>query len=158
GNSHYQDTERRINSLKEKNIHFIGAGISGGEKGALEGPSIMPGGNFDAYSQVKPYLESISARDKNGGPCCAYIGKDGSGHFTKMVHNGFEYAEMQLLAEVYQIFRSTGKNPPEIADILSSWKDKANSYLLEITIDILKKKEIDKWLIDKILDKAGNKG
>ena len=158
GNSHYQDTERRINILKEKNIHFIGAGISGGEKGALEGPSIMPGGNFDAYSHVKPYLESIAARDKEGGACCTYIGKNGSGHFTKMVHNGIEYAEMQLLAEVYQIFRSAGKNPPEIADILSSWKNKANSYLLEITIDILKKKEIDKWLIDKILDKAGNKG
>ncbi len=158
GNSHYNDTERRIDFLKEKQIHFIGAGVSGGEEGALNGPSIMPGGNPDAYKLVKTYLETIAAKDKNGNPCCTYIGKNGSGHFTKMVHNGIEYAEMQLLAEVHQIFKSAGKNPDEISNILSSWKKNTDSYLLEITSEILKKKEGDDWLINKILDKAGNKG
>ena len=158
GNSHYNDTERRILFLEKKKIHFIGTGVSGGEEGALKGPSIMPGGNAEAYKLVKPYLETIAAKDKNGNPCCTYIGKSGSGHFSKMVHNGIEYAEMQLLAEVYQIFKSAGKNPDEISNILSSWKKDTNSYLLEITSDILKKKENDDWLIHKILDKAGNKG
>ena len=158
GNSHYNDTERRILFLEKKKIHFIGTGVSGGEEGALKGPSIMPGGNAEAYKLVKPYLETIAAKDKNGNPCCTYIGKSGSGHFSKMVHNGIEYAEMQLLAEVYQIFKSAGKNPDEISNILSSWKKDTDSYLLEITSDILKKKENDDWLIHKILDKAGNKG
>ena len=158
GNSHYVDTESRINYLKEKKIHFIGAGVSGGEEGALKGPSIMPGGNFEAYKLVNIFLETIAAKDKNGNPCCTFIGKNGSGHFTKMVHNGIEYAEMQLLAEVYEILKSTGKNPDEISDIFSSWKKDVDSYLLEITSKILKKKDNDDWLINKILDKAGNKG
>lgn len=158
GNSHYEDTAKRESLLSEHKIFFIGCGVSGGEEGALKGPSIMPGGNLQAYEMVKPYLEKIAAKDKNGNPCCAYIGKSGSGHFTKMVHNGIEYAEMQLLAELYQIFKANGKNPDEISEILSNSDANIQSYLLEITVDILKKKEKNDWLIHKIQDKAGNKG
>lgn len=158
GNSHYEDTARRANLLSERDLFFIGCGVSGGEEGALKGPSIMPGGDLQAYDLIKPYLEKIAARDKKGKPCCAYIGKSGSGHFTKMLHNGIEYAEMQLLAELYQIFKTKGNNPDEIAEILSKSEPDTQSYLLEITVDILKKKEGDDWLIHKILDKAGNKG
>ena len=158
GNSHFEDTLRRIESLKNSKVHFIGAGISGGEEGALNGPSIMPSGDIDGYKFVQPFLEKIAAKDKINNPCCTYIGPEGSGHFIKMVHNGIEYAEMQLLAEVYFIFKKAGKNPNEIAKILESWKSKANSYLLEITIDILKTKEGDDWLLNKILDTSGNKG
>ncbi|WP_406682857.1 NADP-dependent phosphogluconate dehydrogenase [Seonamhaeicola sp. MEBiC1930] len=158
GNSNYLKTKERYDYLKSKNIHFIGVGVSGGEEGALKGPSIMPGGNKDTYNLVKPYLESISAKDSNGLPCCTYIGEEGSGHFVKMVHNGIEYVEMQLLAEVYTILRNMDKNPDEIAKILESWKKTANSYLLGITVDILRKKDGDDWLVNKIVDKAGNKG
>jgi 6-phosphogluconate dehydrogenase len=158
GNSHYKDTERRINFLKEKNIQFIGSGVSGGEEGALKGPSIMPGGNKKVYSVVQPFLEKIAAKDNNSLPCCSYIAEEGSGHFVKMVHNGIEYAEMQLLTEVYSIFKVLGKNPDEISNILESWTTTTNSYLLEITIEILRKKTENGWLIDSILDKAGNKG
>ena len=118
----------------------------------------MPGGNLEAYKNVQPFLESISAKDGNNVPCCTYIGPEGSGHFIKMVHNGIEYVEMQLLAEVCIILESLGNNPDDIATIFESWKDSANSYLLEITIDILRKKEGNDWLVKKILDKAGNKG
>ncbi len=158
GNSHYKKTQERIHLLNHHHIHFIGAGVSGGEEGALKGPSIMPGGNPDAYKLIQPFLETIAATTKNNKPCCAYIGNGGSGHFIKMVHNGIEYAEMQLLAEVYFILKKTGKNPNEIANILESWSARANSYLLEITIAILRKKEGDDWLINKILDVSGNKG
>jgi 6-phosphogluconate dehydrogenase len=158
GNSNYLDTKARYDYLKEKNIHFIGVGVSGGEEGALKGPSIMPGGNKEIYNLVKPYLEKIAAKDANNNPCCTYVGEEGSGHFVKMVHNGIEYVEMQLLAEIYTIFKMMGKTPEVIADILESWKPKANSYLLEITIDILRKKDGDDWLVNKIVDKAGNKG
>ncbi|UOB17659.1 NADP-dependent phosphogluconate dehydrogenase [Abyssalbus ytuae] len=158
GNSHYHDTSRRIEALEKKKINYIGAGISGGEEGALYGPSIMPGGDAQAYKIISPFLESMAAKDKNGKPCCTYIGKNGSGHFTKMIHNGIEYAEMQLLAEAYHLLKSSGKNPDEIAGVFKSWKNDVPGYLLEITIDILYKKENDFWLIDKILDKAGNKG
>lgn len=158
GNSNYLKTKERYDYLNTKNIHFIGVGVSGGEEGALKGPSIMPGGNKDTYNLVKPYLERIAAKDANNFPCCTYVGEEGSGHFVKMVHNGIEYVEMQLLAEVYSIFRAMGKNPDEISDILALWKSKANSYLLEITIDILRKKDGDDWLVNKIVDKAGNKG
>ena len=158
GNSHYRDTARRIKVLKKRKIEFIGTGVSGGEEGALKGPSIMPGGDTNACKMILPFLKKIAARDKDGRPCCAYIGNDGSGHYVKMVHNGMEYAEMQLLAEVYSICSFMGKDPDEIANLLKSWKNNANSYLLEITINILQKKIDDKWVIHTILDKAGNKG
>ncbi|NER18516.1 NADP-dependent phosphogluconate dehydrogenase [Spongiivirga citrea] len=159
GNSHFEDTKRRIDYLKEKEIHFVGTGVSGGEEGALKGPSIMPSGNKEAYDEIAPYLDTIAAVDKNGKGCCTYVGPEGSGHYIKMVHNGIEYAEMQLLAEVYQLLRTQGKTPSEIADLMGSWtKTELNSFLLEITVNILRKKEGEGWLIDKILDKAGNKG
>lgn len=158
GNSNYLKTKERYDYLKSKNINFIGVGVSGGEKGALKGPSIMPGGNKETYELVKPYLEGIAAKDADGLPCCTYIGEEGSGHFVKMVHNGIEYVEMQLLAEVFTIFKTMGKNPDEVANILESWKSDADSYLLGITVDILRKKDGDDWLVNKIVDKAGNKG
>jgi 6-phosphogluconate dehydrogenase len=160
GNSHYLETKRRIASLKNNQIYFIGAGVSGGEKGALEGPSIMPSGNSDSYKLVEPYLNRIAAKDKKGNPCCTYIGAEGSGHFVKMVHNGIEYAEMQLIAEVYAYLRFVSKmSPAEISSVFSEWnKGELNSYLLEITASLLLKKEGEEWLIDLILDKAGNKG
>jgi 6-phosphogluconate dehydrogenase len=158
GNSNYKKTKERLKYLKTKGIHFIGAGVSGGEEGALKGPSIMPSGDKDAYEFVKPYLESISAKDNNNLPCCTYIGSEGSGHFIKMVHNGIEYVEMQLLAEIVTLLEACGNNLNEVADILNEWEITANSYLLEITIKILRKKEGEDWLVKKILDKAGNKG
>ncbi|APZ47086.1 phosphogluconate dehydrogenase (NADP(+)-dependent, decarboxylating) [Polaribacter reichenbachii] len=158
GNSNYKKTLERFTYLKSKNIQFIGTGVSGGEEGALKGPSIMPGGDKDSYNKIKDYLEAIAAKDKNGKACCTFIGTEGSGHFVKMVHNGIEYVEMQLLAEAYILLKNSGKNPDEIADVLETWKITTNSYLLEITIDILRKKENNDWLIHKIMDKAGNKG
>ncbi|GAL80431.1 6-phosphogluconate dehydrogenase [Algibacter lectus] len=158
GNSNYLKTKDRYDYLKSKQINFIGVGVSGGEQGALIGPSIMPGGNKETYNLIKPYLESIAAKDANNLPCCTYIGEEGSGHFVKMVHNGIEYVEMQLLAEVYTILKAMRNKPDEIANILESWKAEADSYLLGITIDILRKKDGDDWLVNKIVDKAGNKG
>ena len=158
GNSHYTDTRKRSELLAVRRIKFIGCGVSGGEEGALNGPSLMPGGDATAYKEIQPFLEAIAARDRNGKPCCAYIGPEGSGHFVKMVHNGIEYAEMQLLAEIYYLLAQSGKNPDEIAAVLEPWKKEENSFLLEITTDILRTRENDGWLIDKILDKAGNKG
>ena len=158
GNSNYNKTKERFDYLKSKSIHFIGAGVSGGEEGALKGPSIMPGGDKEIYKEVQPFLEAIAAKGENNSPCCTYIGTEGSGHFVKMVHNGIEYVEMQLLAEVYTMLKALGNNPDEIATILESWKETTNSYLLEITIAILRKKEGDDWLVQKIMDKAGNKG
>ena len=159
GNSNYKKTKERFDYLKSKNIHFIGAGVSGGEKGALNGPSIMPSGDKEAYALVQPYLEAISAKDKNDLPCCTYIGSEGSGHFIKKVHNGIEYVEMQLLAEVTTILEALGQNPDAISDTLGSWKNAASSYLLDITALLLKKKDNDgDRLVKKILDIADNKG
>ncbi|EDP70451.1 gluconokinase and phosphogluconate dehydrogenase (decarboxylating) fusion [Flavobacteriales bacterium ALC-1] len=158
GNSNYKKTKERYEYLKTKSIHFIGAGVSGGEEGALKGPSIMPSGDIEIYKKVKLYLETISAKDKNNLPCCTYVGPEGSGHFIKMVHNGIEYVEMQLLAEVATILEALGQNPDEIANTLESWKDEVGSYLLDITTSIFRKKESNEWLVNKILDKAGNKG
>ncbi len=160
GNSHYSDTERRIEFLKTKSIDFIGSGVSGGEEGALKGPSIMPGGSKNAYQKIAPFLTTIAAKDKNNIPCCTYIGEGGAGHFVKMVHNGIEYAEMQLLAEIYALMRFVNKmNPDQISVELASWnKTELGSYLLEITSKILAKNENQGYLIDQILDKAGNKG
>ncbi|WP_405206353.1 NADP-dependent phosphogluconate dehydrogenase [Aquimarina sp. LLG6339-5] len=160
GNSHYKATLERSNRVAEKGIHFLGTGISGGEEGALKGPSIMPGGSKTAYNRSGKYLEAIAAKDKNDNSCCAYIGPEGSGHFVKMVHNGIEYAEMQLIAETYHILRfHKNKTPDEIATIFADWIKKGlKSYLLEITSDLLLKTEGEDFLIDKILDKAGQKG
>lgn len=160
GNSHYEDTKKRITYLEKQQIHFIGTGVSGGEKGALNGPSIMPSGSFESYQKIEHLLFSIAAKDKNGVPCATYIGPDGSGHFVKMIHNGVEYAEMQLIAETYAYLRYVqGLEPPKIVDVFNEWNQGAlHSYLLESTVHILQKKEGDVYLIDLILDVAGNKG
>ncbi len=160
GNSNYKQTAERAEALAKNQLFFIGAGVSGGEEGARKGPAIMPGGSSEAYSLCERYFNLMAARDKSGKPCSAYIGPEGSGHFVKMVHNGIEYAEMQLLAEVYSLLRNhleiTGTG---IIEILKAWNlFEQGSYLLEITIDILQKKEGDELLLDKILDKAQQKG
>ena len=160
GNSHFKDTVQRQELLKEKGIRYLGVGVSGGEEGALNGPSIMAGGSQSDYDHVKNYLESIAAKDKLGNPCCALVGKSGAGHFVKMVHNGIEYAEMQLLAEVYGILRwSKQLSPDEIANVFESWMDTdVKSFLLDISKDILRKKEGKNWLVDLILDAVESKG
>ncbi|PIB34321.1 hypothetical protein BFP72_02205 [Reichenbachiella sp. 5M10] len=160
GNSHYYDTKRRVNFLREHGIHFVGCGVSGGEEGALKGPSIMPGGNLDAYSAIAKYLEAIAATDKNGRACCTYIGEEGSGHFVKMVHNGIEYAEMQLIAEAYLLLRErAAMTIEEIAALFSEWNQgELQSYLLEISAELLPFKEGDDYLVDLIYDAAQQKG
>ncbi|WP_109300810.1 NADP-dependent phosphogluconate dehydrogenase [Aquimarina sp. AU474] len=160
GNSHYKDTIRREKLLSIEGISFLGVGISGGEEGALKGPSIMPGGTRKGYEQCSNFLEAIAAKDKGNKACCSYIGSEGSGHFVKMIHNGIEYGEMQLLAEIYHLLRHyLEKKPSEIEKIFTSWRTRnKDSYLLEITTDILLKKEGSGYLIDKILDKADQKG
>ncbi|WP_330502048.1 decarboxylating NADP(+)-dependent phosphogluconate dehydrogenase [Peribacillus frigoritolerans] len=161
GNSHYEDTERRYDELKSKGFSYVGIGISGGEVGALKGPSIMPGGDKDAYEKVAPILTKIAAK-VNDAPCCTYIGPKGAGHFVKMVHNGIEYADMQLIAEVYTFLREKlHLEVNEIADIFETWNQgELKSYLIEITAEILRKKDevTGLPLIDVILDKAGQKG
>ena len=161
GNSHYEDTERRYDELKEKGIGYLGVGISGGEVGALTGPSIMPGGDRDVYEKAAPILTKIAAQ-VGDDPCCVYIGPKGAGHFTKMVHNGIEYADMQLIAEAYTFLRETLRLPlDEIASIFETWNQgELKSYLIEITAEILRKKDekTGQPLIDVILDKTGQKG
>ncbi len=160
GNSHYLDTERRVKELKELGIHFMGVGASGGEEGALRGPSIMPGGTDIGYEQVGTFLEVIAAKDQQGNACCAKVGLGGSGHFVKMIHNGIEYAEMQLITEVYDILRThCNLSLEEIATAFDQWNTSVeNSYLLEISSKILRKEENGQPLIDIILDKAKQKG
>ena len=160
GNAHYKESEKRGVKLKNEGIHFVGTGVSGGEEGALRGPSIMPGGSQEGYKIVQKYVEEIAAISPMKTKCCAYIGAGGAGHFVKMVHNGIEYAEMQLIAETYDVLRrGIGMSPDAIANIFEEWLDTdLRSYLLEITVGILRKKEEEAWLIDLILDKAGNKG
>jgi 6-phosphogluconate dehydrogenase len=158
GNSHFEDTQRRMDILKKKEIFFIGAGISGGEEGALKGPSIMPSGEEEAYALIAEHLEAIAAKDNRGNPCCTYVGAQGSGHFVKMIHNGIEYAEMQLLAECYALLKAQQLSNEAMALIFESWLPDTQSYLLEITIQILRKKEQDVYILDTILDKAENKG
>lgn len=158
GNSHYLNTKKRFELAQVQGIEFIGAGVSGGEEGARRGPSIMPGGTKESYAKVSEVLESISAKDDFGKTCCAYIGPEGSGHFIKMVHNGVEYVEMQLLAELYALM-SDEMTHKEIADVFEAWNQgELSSYLLGITAEILNKKEGESYLLDLILDKAGNKG
>ncbi|PLR84690.1 decarboxylating NADP(+)-dependent phosphogluconate dehydrogenase [Bacillus sp. V33-4] len=161
GNSHYEDTERRYSELKAKGIGYLGIGISGGEVGALNGPSIMPGGDKDVYEKVAPFLTKIAAQ-VGDTPCCVYIGPKGAGHFVKMVHNGIEYADMQLITEAYTFLREKLLLPiDEIADIFATWNQgELKSYLIEITAEILRKKDerTGLSLIDVILDKVGQKG
>ena len=160
GNSHYKDTEERSTMLAGKDILYLGTGISGGEEGARKGPAIMAGGSERGYVLAAKYFDLIAARDRTGEPCSAYMGPGGAGHFVKMVHNGIEYAEMQLLAEVYYFMRYLIKMPPpDIADLFSEWRsEELDSYLLEITVDILRKRENGELLLDKILDQAEQKG
>jgi len=158
GNSYYKDTKRRAELLNSEGIHFIGCGISGGEEGALKGPSMMPGGSEEGYAFIRSILDSIAAKDKNNNPCSTYIGPEGAGHFVKMIHNGIEYAEMQLLAELYHLLSITHTNDG-IAAVFEKWNQgELSSYLLEITVVILRRKEGDQYLLDLILDKAANKG
>lgn len=161
GNSHYKDTEKRQEKLAASELSFIGMGISGGEEGALHGPSMMPGGNEEAYKKVEPILALAAADDGQNGKCIAYIGPGGSGHFVKMVHNGIEYAIMQAIGEIYDIFRKLGKlSNDEISNIFNQWNktEFLNSFLIEITTEILKHKEDNKDLIDLIKDKGKQKG
>ena len=161
GNSLYTDTIRREKAIRERGLHYVGAGISGGEEGALNGPSIMPGGPKESYESLGPLLEEISAH-VDGVPCCTHIGPDGSGHFVKMVHNGIEYSDMQLIGEAYQLLRDgLGKSAPEIADVFRDWNEgDLDSYLIEITAEVLKQTDAKtgKPLVDVILDEAEQKG
>lgn len=160
GNSHYQDSQRRMELVESKGMYFIGTGISGGEEGALNGPSIMPGGSAKAWPLVKPLLQAISAK-VDGQPCCDWVGPGGAGHFVKMVHNGIEYGDMQLIAEAYLIMRERLlMRPDDMSEVFSRWNQGVlDSYLIEITADILAAKDQDgSPLIDSILDAAGQKG
>lgn len=161
GNALFTDTIRREKAVREIGINFVGAGISGGEEGALLGPSIMPGGSAEAWETLGPILRSIAAV-VDGEPCVTHVGTDGAGHFVKMIHNGIEYADMQLIAEGYDLIRrGTGKNPAEIADIFAEWnKGELESYLIEITAEVLRQVDAKtgKPLVDVILDQAGAKG
>jgi 6-phosphogluconate dehydrogenase len=161
GNSFFEDTQRREKELAKDGIHFVGMGVSGGETGALWGPSIMPGGSRESWQQIRPIFEAISAKVEDG-PCVTYIGPDGAGHFVKMVHNGIEYGDMQLIAESYDILRRVLKlSAEEFADVFNQWnKGVLNSFLIEITAKIftVKDEETGKPLVDLVLDKAGQKG
>jgi 6-phosphogluconate dehydrogenase len=161
GNTFFQDTMRRNKELEAAGIHFIGTGVSGGEEGALKGPSIMPGGQKEAYELVEPILKAISAK-VNGDPCCTYIGPNGAGHYVKMVHNGIEYGDMQLISEAYFIMKHVlGLGAQELHEVFAEWnKGELDSYLIEITADIFTKvdEETGKPLVDMILDTAGQKG
>ena len=161
GNAHFPDTQRRFRELSAKGIRFLGMGVSGGEEGALKGPALMPGGPEEAYRAVEPILTAIAAK-VNGDPCCTYIGPDGSGHFVKMVHNGIEYGDMQLICEAYHLLRDVaGLSMEELHETFAEWnKGELDSYLIQITADILSKKdpETGKPMVDVILDAAGQKG
>ncbi len=161
GNSHFPDSIRRTKYLEEKGLMFIGTGVSGGEEGALKGPSIMPGGSVAAWPHVKPIFQSIAAKVADGSPCCDWVGENGAGHFVKMVHNGIEYGDMQLICEAYQMMRDLlGMSAGEMHGVFKKWNEGIlDSYLIEITRDILGYKDADgSPLVDKILDTAGQKG
>lgn len=160
GNTHFPDSNRRTKYLESKGLLYIGTGVSGGEEGALTGPSIMPGGSPAAWDAVKPIFQGISAKVEDGTPCCDWVGEDGAGHFVKMVHNGIEYGDMQLICEAYQIMKELlGMTPDEMHDVFDEWnKTELDSYLVEITRDILGYKENGEPLVEKILDTAGQKG
>ncbi len=161
GNSHFPDTIRRTAYIESKGLLYIGTGVSGGEEGALKGPSIMPGGSKAAWPFVKPIFQSISAKVEDGTPCCDWVGDNGAGHFVKMVHNGIEYGDMQLICEAYHIMREyLGMSADEMHEVFKEWnKGVLDSYLIEITRDILAYKDTDGTnIVDKILDTAGQKG
>jgi 6-phosphogluconate dehydrogenase len=163
GNSHYRETKRREKKVAAKGLKYVGMGVSGGEEGALNGPSMMPGGDKTAIEPLMPLLQKMSARDGAGGSCVAYMGPDGAGHFVKMVHNGIEYAVMQLLAEAYHLLGSVGKmNNDQMADLFATWNAEGNlsSFLTEITVTALRKKDADtgEYLLDVIKDISGQKG
>jgi 6-phosphogluconate dehydrogenase len=161
GNSHFPDTDRRTKYVESKGLLYIGTGVSGGEEGALLGPSIMPGGSKAAWPAVKPIFQAISAKVSDGSPCCDWVGENGAGHFVKMVHNGIEYGDMQLICEAYQIMKELlGMSATEMHEVFKEWNNgDLDSYLIEITRDILGFKDTDgKPLVDKILDTAGQKG
>jgi 6-phosphogluconate dehydrogenase len=161
GNAHYADTRRREQELRAHGLHFVGAGVSGGEEGALNGPSIMPGGSAESYGTLGPIFESIAAQ-VDGTPCCVHVGPDGAGHFVKMVHNGIEYADMQLIAEAYDLLRvGAGASPAQLADIFRSWNDgDLESFLIEITADVLAHVDAatGQPFVDIVLDQAEQKG
>jgi 6-phosphogluconate dehydrogenase len=161
GNALFTDTIRRERALKEKGLNFVGTGISGGEEGALNGPSIMPGGSAEAYEKLGPILESIAA-EAEGEPCVTHIGTDGAGHFVKMVHNGIEYADMQLIAEAYDLLRTIGGHEPDaLAEVFDAWNQgDLESYLIEITAQVLRQKDAEtgKPFVDVVVDQAGSKG
>jgi 6-phosphogluconate dehydrogenase len=161
GNSHFPDSIRRTRELEEKGLRFIGTGVSGGEEGALLGPSIMPGGNPEAWPHVKPIFQAIAARTEQGEPCCDWVGRGGAGHFVKMVHNGIEYGDMQMICETYQMMKAgLGMSNTEMHDVFSRWNEGVlDSYLVEITRDILGYTDEDGVeTVDLILDTAGQKG
>jgi 6-phosphogluconate dehydrogenase len=161
GNAHYTDTRRREAALREHGLHFVGCGVSGGEEGALNGPSIMPGGSAQSYEKLGPIFESIAAQ-VDGTPCCVHVGPDGAGHFVKMVHNGIEYADMQLIAEAYDLLRTgLSAKPAEIADIFRTWNEgDLESFLIEITADVLAHTDAEtgRPFVDVVLDQAEQKG
>jgi 6-phosphogluconate dehydrogenase len=160
GNSHFPDTNRRTKYVESKGFLYIGTGVSGGEEGALRGPSIMPGGSPDAWIHLKPVFQSIAAKVEDGSPCCDWVGEGGAGHFVKMVHNGIEYGDMQLICEVYHLMKDLlGLTNDQMHMIFAEWNNgELESYLVEITRDILNFKEEGVYLVDKILDTAGQKG
>lgn len=161
GNTHFPDTNRRTQYVESKGLLYIGTGVSGGEEGALLGPSIMPGGSPAAWPSVKPVFQAIAAKVDGGTPCCDWVGRNGAGHFVKMVHNGIEYGDMQLICEAYQVMKDLlGMNADEMHQVFAEWnKGDLDSYLIEITRDILAFKDTDgKAIVDKILDTAGQKG
>ncbi|MFC4334024.1 NADP-dependent phosphogluconate dehydrogenase [Salininema proteolyticum] len=162
GNAHFADTMRREASVREHGIHFVGTGVSGGEEGALKGPSIMPGGSAESYESLGPILEAVSAKAPDGTPCCAHLGPDGAGHFVKMVHNGIEYSDMQLIGEAYDLLRrGSAMRPAEIADVFTDWNaGELESYLIEITAEVLghTDAETGRPFVDVVVDQAGQKG
>ena len=162
GNSFFRDTDRRTEELASGGFHFLGVGVSGGEEGALRGPAIMPGGAKEAWETIAPIFRAIAAKAEDGEPCVAYMGPRGAGHYVKMVHNGIEYGDMQLIAEVYDVlYRGAGCSPAEIADIFSAWnEEELRSYLIEITARVLRviDRETGRPLVELILDEAQQKG
>jgi 6-phosphogluconate dehydrogenase len=162
GNSHFADTQRRVSQMEQAGLHFIGMGVSGGESGALWGPSLMPGGSAAAWPRVEPMFQAIAARADDGQPCVAWMGTGGAGHYVKMVHNGIEYGDMQLIAEIYDLLhRGAGLSNLELAEVFAGWNQGAlRSYLIEITASILRRQddETGQPLVDVILDEAAQKG